>query len=385
MTTSADKPLSPDADAPLQSSGIPAQPVASPPFNPWPLAARVAITLAVLAIALLLGRAMWNVYMGAPWTPDASVRAYVVTVAPEVSGNIVALPVTDNQQVRKGDLLMQIDPTNYKIALDQAAAAVEQAKAAAQNVDAQTDVQRAQITANKAQVDQAQAALTFASEQAVRYSILVQKDAGSLMNAEQYQSQQKQAEAALATAQATLVFAQRQIESLTAQKAAAEANIAQANARLEQARTDLSRTEIRSPVNGWITNLIAQSGNYAVAAKSMVSIVDGDSFWVDAYFEETQFGRISIGDKADIKLMGYDQVIPGVVDGVARAINVPNATPDEVGVATVNPIFTWVRLAQRIPTRIVIGKLPDKVTLVAGMTATVQVNEGTAAKSGASN
>ena len=104
------------------------------------------ITLAAVALAGLLGWAMWGAYMGAPWTRDATVRAYVVTMAPEVAGRIVELPVVDNEYVRKGDLLMVIDPTNYKIAVSQAEAAVQQAEASVQNIDAQMNVQHAQIT-----------------------------------------------------------------------------------------------------------------------------------------------------------------------------------------------------------------------------------------------
>src|SRR6266404_3958677 len=108
------------------------------------------ITLAAVGLAGLLGRAMWNVYMGAPWTRDATVRAYIVTMAPEVAGRIVGLPIRDNENVRKGDLLLEIDPTNFKIAVDQAEAAVQQAQASVQNVDAQTTVQQAQISASQA-------------------------------------------------------------------------------------------------------------------------------------------------------------------------------------------------------------------------------------------
>ena len=124
------------------------------------------ITLAAVALAGLLGWAMWDVYMGAPWTRDATVRAYVVTMAPEVAGRIVELPVVDNKYVRKGDLLMVIDPTNYTIAVSQAEAAVQQAQASVQNIDAQMTVQQAQISASQAQLDQAQAALVFAQQQA---------------------------------------------------------------------------------------------------------------------------------------------------------------------------------------------------------------------------
>jgi len=131
---------------------------------------------------------------------------------------------------------------------------------------------------------------------------------------------------------------------------------------------------IRSPVNGYVTNLLAQLGDYATVGQKLISIVDADSFWVDGYFEETGLGRIHDSDPATVKLMGYCQLVRGHVGGVARGINIPNAQPDQAGLASVNPIFTWVRLAQRVPVRIHIDQVPDGVRLVAGMTATVQID-----------
>ncbi len=335
----------------------------------------VLITLLVVALAIGLMRAMWLAYMDAPWTRDGTVRAYVVTVAPEVSGNVVALPVLDNQYVHKGDLLVRIDPTDYKIAVEQSEAALREAEANVQNVDAQIEVQQAQIGASDAQVDQAQAALTFAQQQAARYHELVQSNAGTVQSAQQYESQLRQQQAALASAQAALKQAQRRIDSLTAQRSSAEASIAQAKSQLDRAKVNLERTEIHAPANGWVTNLLARSGTYATAERSIISIVDSDSFWVDAYFEETNLANIHTGDQADVKLMGYSKIVHGHVDSIARAINVSNAQPNGQGVATVNPVFTWVRLAQRIPVRIHIDQVPDGVVLAAGMTATVQIDQ----------
>jgi multidrug resistance efflux pump len=136
---------------------------------------------------------------------------------------------------------------------------------------------------------------------------------------------------------------------------------------------------IRSPVNGYVTNLLARLGDYATIGQRLVSVVDADSFWVDGYFEETSLGRVHEGDPATVKLMGYSQLVRGHVDGVARGINIPNAQPDQTGLASVNPIFTWVRLAQRVPVRIHIDQVPDGLRLVAGMTATVQIDPHRAA------
>lgn len=335
----------------------------------------VLLTTMVVTVAAFLGWAMWDAYMGAPWTRDGTVRAYVVTMAPEVAGHIVEMPVVDNQHVRKGDLLMVIDPTNYEIGVSEAEGAVHQAEASVQNIDAQIVVQQAQIEANEAQVDRARAALVFANQQADRYAKLAQDGWGTVQDAQNYGSQLRQQGAAVQTALQNLAQAQRQIESLRAQHLSAEGNLEQTQAKLRQARVDLQRTRIVSPVDGYVTNLLAELGDYVNVGVTTVSIVDADSFWVDGYFEETNVSPIRVGDPAEVKLMGYSRILRGHVNSIAREINVANAQPNGQGVATVNPIFTWVRLAQRIPVRIQIDQVPEGITLVAGMTATVQIDD----------
>jgi multidrug resistance efflux pump len=140
---------------------------------------------------------------------------------------------------------------------------------------------------------------------------------------------------------------------------------------------NLERTRILSPVDGYVTNLQAQLGDYLNVGVNANSVVDANSFWVDAYFEETNLARIRVGDPAQIKLMGYRQIVRGHVASIARAISVSNAQPNNQGVATVSPIFTWVRLAQRIPVRVHIDEAPPGVMLAAGMTATVEINDRT--------
>ena len=276
----------------------------------------VLTTLAVVALAALLGWQAWQYYMGSPWTRDGAVRAYVVKIAPQVAGEIVKLPIVDNQFVHKGDLLMVIDPRNYSIAVRQAEAAVEQTHAAAENANA---------------------------EMARRLKL------------------------------SDVAVTMEERQTYISQAATAEANYQSALANLELARVNLTRTEVRSPVNGYVTNLTAQLGDYANVGALQLSIVNSDSYWVDAYFEETALSRIHEGDAATIKLMGYTPLLHGRVQGLARGINVPNAQPDASGLASVNPIFTFVRLAQRVPVRIHIDEVPKGVKLVAGLTATVQI------------
>src|SRR5215468_3817552 len=275
------------------------------------------ITFAAIAVATPLVWAMWNVYVGAPWTRDGTVRAYVVTMAPEVEGRIVELPVADNQFVHKGDLLMVVDPSNYKIAVQLAEAAAKQAQATALNADREAE-RRRKLNDLAVTVEQRQ---TYDTE-----------------------------------------------------AVAAQARYEQARANVEQARINLERTQIRSPVNGWVTNLLTRLGDYANVGENIISLVDADSFWIDGYFEETNLEPIRVGDPATIKLMGYSQIVRGHVGSIARGINVANAQPNGQGLANVNPIFTWVRLAQRIPVRVHIDEVPEGVVLAAGMTATVQID-----------
>jgi multidrug resistance efflux pump len=280
--------------------------------------APILITLGTIAVAALLAWATWRVYMGAPWTRDGTVRAYVVTMAPEVSGRIVKLPVADNQFVHKGDVLFEIEAADYRIALQSA----------------------------QAQETRDTAALEYARANEGRQAKLEGEGWVSKNIFEQTASTLHQMEAVVAVDRAAIAKAQ----------------------------LDLSRVVVRSPVNGYVTNLLAQLGDYANVGQKLISLVDADSFWIDAYFEETSLEKILENDPATVKLMGYSRLVRGHVGGVARGINIPNAQPDQAGLASVNPIFTWVRLAQRVPVRIHIDQVPDGVRLVAGMTATVQID-----------
>src|SRR3984893_13862711 len=280
--------------------------------------APILITLGTVAVAAFLAWAAWQTYMSAPWTRDGTVRAYVVTMAPEVAGRIVKLPVADNQFVHKGDDLFEIDPADYRIALEQA----------------------------QAQAQRDGSALDYARANEGRQATLEGEGWVSKNIYQQVASTSHQLEAAVAVDRAAIAKAQ----------------------------LDLSRVVVRSPVNGYVTNLLAQLGDYANVGQRLISLVDADSFWIDAYFEETSLGRILEGDPATVKLMGYSQLVRGHVGGVARGINIPNVQPDPAGLASVNPVFTWVRLAQRVPVRIHIDQVPDGVRLVDGMTATVQID-----------
>ena len=315
------------SDIKLEAGAIPAT-VGTGDIRPRSTGARMAaghhirivpvlVTLITVGVASLLAWQMWHVYMEAPWTRDGRVRAYTVTMAPEVAGRIVELPVVDNQFVHKGDLLMVIDPTDYVIAVRQAAALVDQAKADLENKQREAR-RRAELSTLSTSIEEQQ---TFASS-----------------------------------------------------AIAAAANYQQTQESLRRAQVNLARTRIFAPVNGYVTNLASQLGDYATVGQLNISLVNSDSFWVDAYFEETNLADIHEGDPVTLRLLAYRQIVRGHVEGIARGIEVANAQSDPSGLANVNPIFTWVRLAQRVPVRIHLDKVPDGVRLVAGLTATVQID-----------
>jgi RND family efflux transporter MFP subunit len=296
----------------------------APPNDPRSLRRRLRVlpvlgTFLIALIGLVAVWILWQDYMASPWTRDGTVRADVVTLAPEVSGRVDELPIKDNQFVHQGDVLMRIDPRDYKVAVDLGKAAVDQAQADYENKQAQRE-RRLKLTDLAASKEEQQ---TYASAADM-----------------------------------------------------AQAEVEQQKANLERAKINLERTEIRAPVNGWVTNLLVRRGDYATTGQMAMSVVDADSFWVDGYFEETALKRIEAGNAAKVWLLGYGQVLPGHVDSISRGIVVSNATPGKSGLAAVNPVFTWVRLAQRIPVRIQLDQLRPNVRLVVGMTATIEVEPG---------
>jgi len=278
--------------------------------------ARLALTLALVAAAVGAGLYLWTLYMDTPWTRDGRVRADVLQISPDVSGLVVKVEVADNQPVQQGELLFVIDPERYRIAVERAEATVAVLKEQADQRRRESE-RRNQLGSN---------AITTESRE----------------------------QAASAAAQAA-------------------ASLHQAQADLETARLNLARTEIRAPVSGFVTNLQLHVGDYASAGKAVFAIVDGDSFYVVGYFEETKLAHVREGDEASVRLMGFETPVTGKVAGIARAIVDREAPQGGDLLANVNPTFSWVRLAQRIPVRIALGPLPEGLRLSAGMTATIVV------------
>ncbi|SDV51585.1 efflux RND transporter periplasmic adaptor subunit [Chitinasiproducens palmae] len=277
----------------------------------------VLVTLLVFGAAILIGRLLWLHYMTAPWTRDGRVRANIVKVAPDVSGRIVSLPVRDNQFVHKGDLLMEIDPARYGIAVEQAQAEVAMRRA-------ELDMRRADA-ARRADLD----------------SLVVSR--------ESRENAQRTASASEAAYQASL-------------------------AALDAAKLNLARTRVLAPVDGYITNLQTHQGDYAAAGSAGLSVVDSNSFWVYGYFEETKLPQIRLGAAATMQMMS-GQILQGHVESIARGIADRDAATSRDGISDVNPTFNWVRLAQRVPVRIRIDDVQAAALLTAGTTCTVMIHE----------
>lgn len=279
---------------------------------------RVVITLSVVLVAIFAGYWLWQHYLYSPWTRDARVRADVIVVAPDVSGWVMELKVADNQQVKKGDLLMTIDRERYQARLDQARAVA--------------DTRHQQMLLREHEADRR-----------------------SRLGAQAISAELKE------NAQ------------ITAQIARAEYREAQAAVKL--AELNLARSEVHAPQDGQVTNLRLAQGNYVTSGEPVLALVDDDSFYVQAYFEETKLPRIKVGAPARIWLMSGGEPIDGEVESISRGITDRNASPDGQLLADVEPTFHWVRLAQRIPVRIKLLGEPEDMALAAGMTASVQIHE----------
>ena len=278
---------------------------------------RALLTLSMVGCAAVLSWHLWSFYMEAPWTRDAHVRADIVRLAPDVSGPVTQVLVSDNAQVEKGTPLFRIEADRFELALREAEAQVQSAKAAAE----------------------------LARIEFERYQLLASKEAASLKERQHAESQMHQAEAAY-------------------QSALAARDLAELN---------LKRTIVKAPASGTVTNFSLRSGNYVSAANAVGVLVERESIYVAGYFEETKLPRIHVGDRVKSDIMGEPETITGHVASIAAGIEDRERSDSAGSFASVAPTFAWVRLAQRVPVRIEIDDTPDAVRLIAGRTATVSV------------
>lgn len=276
---------------------------------------RSAATIIIVILAVIVAVWMWNHYERSPWTRDGRVRADVVRVTPDIGGLVTSVAVRDNQQVKAGDLLFVIDTPRYALALEQA----------------------------EAQIASAQATLGQARREATRDLAL-----GDLVAKESH-------------------------EQNVARVATAQAALAEARSSRDAAALNLKRTQVRASVNGVVTNLDLHPGDYLGAGTQAMALIDSDSLRVEGYFEETKLPLVCIGAPVTVRLMGEKQDLHGKVESIAYGIN--DSTRSDSGnlLPTVEPTFSWVRLAQRIPVRVKLTNVPANITLISGRTATVTV------------
>ncbi|HEY7553121.1 MAG TPA: HlyD family secretion protein [Hyphomicrobiaceae bacterium] len=332
-----------------------------------PFASILGLLLFVAAAAV--GWLYWDYAGHFEWTDDAFIAARQFPVAPKVSGYVTAVPVTDNQHVAAGDVIARIDDRDYRIALAQAESQVAAAQASIHNADAQINVQQAQIKANEAQVDQARAALQFAQEEAARYQDLAKKGAGTVQNEERATSQLGQQQSILASAEASLNLARRQVETLKAQRESAVASLAQAKAQRDQAQLNLSYTTVTAAQAGRIANLSAAVGQFAQAGTNLTMFVP-DEIWVTANFKETQLDAMRPGQRVTLTIDAYpERTFHGHVGSVQ-----PGSGTAFSLLPAQNATGNFVKIVQRVPVKIVIDNPPDDVVLGPGMSVVPTVH-----------
>jgi RND family efflux transporter MFP subunit len=276
---------------------------------------RVLVTVSVVILAIVGARWLWIHYNVEPWTRDGRVRADIVQVSPDLNALVTEVRVKNNQILKKGDVLFVLDRPRFELALRQ----------------------------SEASVASAAVALAQAKRENERNRNL--KDLATTEQVEEGQSK---------------------VDQLVAQ-------LNSARVQRDLARLNLDRTTVRSPVNGIVTNVELQPGDYASAGRQVLALVDSDTIHVDGYFEETKLPSIRVGDRARVHIMGIKAELPGTVESIDAGIEDRERSQSGDALANVNPTFSWVRLAQRIPVRIKLDPTTRDIRLIAGRTATVSV------------
>jgi multidrug resistance efflux pump len=285
------------------------------------------ITLVFICLAAWAAASLYHRYVENPWTRDSQVRANIVGIAPRVSGPIVHVAVHDNQELKKGDLLFEIDPADFQAQLNLAAGQVLNAEAnlkqQQQNLDRQTDLYNRHVTA------------------------------------------------------------QQEFQNAQDSFAAAQAQLVSAKANLELARLNLNYTKVFAPVDGYVTNMNTSEGTYVTAGNQLMALVDTSSFWIAAYFKETQLPHIELGQKAKLTFIGYpNQPFEGVVRSIGWGVYVQDGSGNASTnlLPSISQTVDWVRLPQRFAVRIeVVGRPPVPLrigqTVYVAMTPMVERSE----------
>jgi len=353
------------------------------------------LTAAVVLIAAALMLYKYWDYVVNPWTRDGQVRAQVIQITPRVSAPIVKLPIVDNQFVKAGDMLFEIDPRTFEAALEQARAEYDNTLDEIEALEKQVEAAQADVEAANANIKKAEAAIRGyagrveqAQAEYQRQQILDKERATSKKRVEAARGDYIAVVNEKANAEAQLLEMKAQLSQARAKLSKAQADLGApgeqnarlrlASAKVREAELNLEFTQVRAPLDGYVTNLNLRLGSQAVANQPALALVDVNSFWIVGFFRENYIKDIRKGDRAIVTLMSYpDKPIEGHVDSLGWGIAQPDGSTGSDLLPNISPSFEWIRLAQRVPVRIHIDPLPEGVELRVGTTASVLVMTGT--------
>ena len=356
-------------------------------INPQYITTGLVVVAAVMAVALMARSHAVN-----PRTRDGQVRAEVIQITPRVSGPIIHLPLVDNQFVEVGDALFEIDPRTFEAALAQARAQYDEAKDNYLAMEKKVESAEANVKSAKASVVQAEAYIKqvdaqiekVKAEYARQQEMLPQKATSqksvdrAKANRDVSLEERKGAEAGLTQAHAGLAQAEAALAEARAnlgEPGDANPGLRAAKAAVRTAELNLEFTKVRAPVAGYITNLNLREGDQAVANQPVLALVDINSYWVVGFFKENTIENIRSGNEAKVTLMSYpDKPVKGTVDSLGWGIAQQDGSTGFELLPNISPTFEWIRLAQRVPVRIVLDPLPEGVELRVGTTASVLVH-----------
>lgn len=356
---------------------------------------KIIATGVIVVAALGMIAYKYHDYMKYPWTRDGLVRAQVIQIVPRLSGELVRVPIRNNQLVKQGDLLFEIDPSTFQTTLNLARAQLDNMHDILKSLAEQVDVMSAAVAQSEADRNQARFEVEgyAANTENARIEFERAKTllAQEVTDQRDYDNKNTTYQQALAQLNGAKSNVNRMTADLERSKAAlaravadlgapggANPRLRRAEADLELAQLNLDFTSVWAPVDGYITNLQSRVGDSAVANQPIVAVIDPDSFYVEAFFRETFIGNFQNGDRAVVTLMSYpDTPLQGRVESIGWGIAQQNGSTGFQLLPAVKPTFEWIRLAQRIPVIVRIEKAPDNIKLRAGTTASVVVITGT--------
>ena len=352
------------------------------------------LTGAVVLVAVVAILVKYWDYVTNPWTRDGQVRAQVIQITPRLSGPIVKLPIKDNQLVNAGDLLFEIDPRTFEASLEQARAQLDETGDNYQALVQQVEAAKAMVAVSRAAITQAQSSIKEAESKIeknraeyARQKELLPRKATSQKAVDRDKAgyeisieERKTAVAGLAQAKASLLQSEAELAEAKANLGAlgdANASIRAARADLKQAELNLEFTQVRAPVDGYVTNLNLRLGSQAVENQAELALVDINSYWITGFFRENYIADMRKGDRAIVTLMSYpDKPLEGRIDSLGWGIAQDDGSTGFDLLPNISPTFEWIRLAQRVPVRIQLTNVPDEVELRVGTTCSVLVMTG---------